>query len=64
MAQDPYDGLRTREFSTSSAATDAKDSTMLKGEASDSLSGKNVTEQYFTTGKTVDGPLGGLASGK
>jgi len=64
MAQNPYDGLRTREFSTSSAAVDAKDSTMLKGEAADSLSGKNTTQQYFTSGKTVDGPLGGEASGK
>jgi hypothetical protein len=44
-------------------AVDVRESTMLKGEAKDSLSGKNVTVQYDTQGGAGKGPWGGEASG-
>lgn len=46
-----------------SDGTDVKDTNMLKGEAKDSLSGKNSTTQYETTGSARVGPLGGENAG-
>lgn len=44
---------------TTSSGKDVKDTHQLKGEAADSLSGKNVTKTY-ETGSTSNGKLGGL----
>jgi len=54
------DNLRTMEITTSSGK-DVKDTKQLSGEASDSLTGKNVTKEY-TTGSTSTGKLGGMPS--
>jgi hypothetical protein len=48
---------------TTGSGVDVKDTNMLKGEASDSLSGTNETKQY-TTGKTAMGTLGGENTNK
>lgn len=52
--------LRTMSVTTSSGK-DVKDTSQLKGEAKDSLSGKNDTKQYHTGG-TSPGKLGGMPS--
>lgn len=56
------ENLRTAVWTTSSGK-DVKDTQQLKGEASDSLSGKNETKQY-TTGSTPIGKTGGKPSGQ
>lgn len=48
---------------TSSSGKDVKDTSQLKGEAKDSLSGKNVTEQ-FETSWSPSGPYGGYNKNK
>jgi hypothetical protein len=53
-----HENLRDMVVDTSHGK-DVKDTDMLKGEASNSLSGTNETKQY-TTGKTSMGKLGGL----
>lgn len=53
--------LRTMEITTNSGK-DVKDTNQLKGEASDSLSGKNDTGKEYTTSNPPAGKLGGLAS--
>jgi hypothetical protein len=50
--------LRTMEVTTSSGQ-DVRDTNMLKGEAKDSLSGKNTTKEYTTSGGAKTGKLGG-----
>lgn len=60
----PYDGLRDKEITTGTGK-DVKDTSQISGQASDSLSGKNSTVQYETTGSGAGkGPWGGLPSGK
>ena len=44
---------------TTSSGKDVKDTMQLKGEAKDSLSGKNETKEYHT-GSTSMGKLGGM----
>ena len=45
---------------TSTSGKDVKDTKQLSGEASDSLGGKNATEQYFEqTPKKAKDKLGG-----
>jgi hypothetical protein len=53
--------LRTMTVSTSSGK-DVKDTSQLKGEAKDSLSGKNDTGKEYTTGSSSHGKLGGMPS--
>ena len=53
--------LRTMVVTTSSGK-DVKDTQQLKGEASDSLRGKNETKEYHT-GSTSMGKLGGMNAG-
>ncbi len=48
---------------TTGSGEDAKDTSQLKGEAKNELSGKNVTVQYDTQGGAGKGPWGGEASG-
>ena len=55
--------LRTMVITTSTA-TDVRDTSMLKGEAKDSLTGSNKTEQYYASGDASPGPYGGKPSGK
>jgi len=56
--------LRTAVLTTSSGK-DVKDTKMLSGEAKDSLSGKNTTTEYTTSGGIKSmGPWGGEKSGK
>lgn len=43
---------------------DVQDTKQLSGLASDSLSGKNATTQYETSGGGGNGPYGGMPSGK
>lgn len=53
-----------KTFSTSSG-TDVKDTQMLKGEAKNSLFGKNVTKQDVRSGgKSEFGKLGGMPTVK
>lgn len=52
--------LRTMSVTTNSGK-DVKDTSQLKGEAKDSLSGKNDTKQYHT-GSHAAGKLGGMPS--
>jgi hypothetical protein len=59
---DPYSGLRDKDFST--GGKDVRDTKMIDGTASDSLSGKNSTVQYETTGGVPKDNLGGMPSGK
>lgn len=56
-------GLRDLEVTTGSGE-DVKDTPMLKGEAKDSLHGKNVMKQHWTEGLGPKGKLGGEASGE
>lgn len=49
---------------TTGTGKDVKDTMQLSGEAKDSLSGTNVTEQYTTSGGSGTGPYGGLPSNK
>lgn len=49
---------------TTDSGKDCCDTQMLKGEASDSLSGTNKTEQYSTGGSPPKGKLGGEPSGE
>jgi hypothetical protein len=46
---------------TTNSGKDVKDTSQLKGEAKDSLSGKNETKQYHT-GSHAAGKLGGMPS--
>jgi hypothetical protein len=48
---------------TTETGKDVRDTKMLSGQASDSLSGKNELKQYDTAGG-CKGPYGGLPSGK
>lgn len=48
---------------TTSSGKDVKDTSMLKGEAKDSLKGTNETKQYETSGSAKKGPLGGENTG-
>lgn len=58
MAKDYTKGIINETFTTSTG-TDVKSTSMLSGQAQDSLSGKNDTVAYSTSG-TDKGPLGGL----
>ena len=49
---------------TTETGKDVKQTEMISGQASDSLSGKNSTTQYTTSGKSAEGPYGGLPSHK
>lgn len=53
--------LRDMEITTKSGE-EACDTTMLKGEAKDSLSGTNVLKQYTTSGDAAPGKMGGEPS--
>lgn len=53
--------LRNKEWTTKSG-TDVCDTTMLKGEAKDSLSGTNVLKQFTTSGDASPGKMGGEPS--
>lgn len=56
--------LRTLVITTNSGK-DVRDTQQLKGESKDSLSGKNETKEYVTSGSPIgDGPWGGLPSRK
>lgn len=55
--------LRNKEFTTSSGKP-VCDTSMLKGEAKDSLSGTNVLKQYTTSGDAAPGKMGGMPGGK
>jgi len=56
--------LRTAKFSTSSGK-DVKDTSQLKGEASNSLSGTNSTTQFEKSGSgSPGGKMGGMPSGQ
>lgn len=48
---------------TTDSGKDVMDTSQLSGEASDSLSGTNMTKQYETGNPPPAGPMGGLASG-
>lgn len=50
--------IRDAKFSSTSGK-DVKDTSMLKGEAKDSLSGTNVTKQ-FETSVSIGGKKGGM----
>ncbi len=50
--------IRDVEISSTSGK-DVKDTSQLKGEAKDSLSGTNVTKQ-FETSTPIGGPYGGM----
>lgn len=52
--------LRTMEVTTSTG-TCVDDTSMLKGLASDSLSGTNTLKQYTTSGDGAPGAMGGEA---
>lgn len=54
--------IRNMEFSSTSGK-DVKDTSQLKGEAKDSLSGTNVTKQ-FETSASIPGPHGGMNKSK
>ena len=55
-----FQNIRTMTITTGSGK-DVKDTNQLKGEAKDSLSGKNETKEYTTSGSpTGGGPWGGL----
>lgn len=54
--------IRDVSFSSTSGK-DVKDTSQLKGEAKDSLSGKNVTKQ-FETSASIPGPYGGMNKNK
>lgn len=54
--------IRNAQFSSTSGK-DVKDTSQLKGEAKDSLSGKNVTKE-FTTSTPIGGPYGGMNKSK
>jgi len=49
---------------TTGTGKDVKDTNQLKGEAKDSLGGKNELKQYYNSGTTASGPYGGLPSNK
>lgn len=51
--------LRNMEV-TNKTGKDVCDTTMLKGEAKDSLSGTNVLKQYTTSGDAAPGATGGM----
>jgi hypothetical protein len=51
--------LRDKEFTTKSG-TPVCDTTQLKGEAKDSLSGTNTVKQYTTSGASAPGKMGGM----
>ena len=52
-----------REMKVSSTkANPVTSTTMLKGEAKNSLSGTNTTSQYTTSGSGISGKMGGKAS--
>lgn len=56
--------IRTMSVTTSTGK-DVKDTQQIKGEAKDSLSGKNETTQYSTAGSGFEkSNLGGLPSHK
>lgn len=55
------DNPRTMTVTTASGK-DVKDTQQLKGEAKDSLSGKNVTKQHYNSGPAAPGPHGGKPS--
>ena len=46
---------------TTKTGTHVCDTSQLKGEAKDSLSGTNTVKQYTTSGSTAPGPHGGEA---
>lgn len=48
---------------SSSSGKNVKDTSQLKGEAKDSLSGTNVTKE-FTTSTSISGPFGGMNKNK
>ena len=54
--------LRNLQVTTSSGKPVSQTS-MLKGEAKNSLRGSNSLKQYETTGSGISGPKGGLNSG-
>ena len=55
-----YEGVRNKTITTGTGS-DVKSTQQLKGEAKDSLTGKNDVNEY-TTGSTDKGKLGGLPS--
>jgi hypothetical protein len=58
MALDRNTNLRNFSISTSSGKN-VKDTQQLKGEAKDSLSGKNSLTEHRTSGHGGSGPFGG-----
>jgi len=63
MDTSPIKNLRTAVVTTSTGKN-VTDTNVLKGEASDSLTGKNSTMQYSNSGGIDKSNLGGLPSGK
>lgn len=59
---DRKSNIRDATFSSTSGK-DVKDTSQLKGEAKDSLSGTNVTKQ-FETSMPIPGPHGGMNKSK
>jgi hypothetical protein len=55
-----YEGTRNKVITTGSGSN-VKQTQQLKGEANDSLTGKNSVEEY-TTGGADKGKLGGMPS--
>jgi hypothetical protein len=53
--------LRDQEYTTKSG-TPVCETSMLKSEAKDSLSGTNVLKQYTTSGDAAPGKMGGEPS--